>query len=399
MLKIFRKKMVSKFILWGLLILILPAFVMWGGANLSRGKDKAATHVGFINNRRISFDELYQAMSGVRSQIILNYFNQPKALDALLGNRKLLAKLGWDRIIMLDEAKKSNIRVSDKEIIDYIRSHPLFVRNNVFDDKFYTYMLHNSLGLEPRNFEEAVRENIAIQKLGSVLTKDLKVSDTEVADEYKKEFEHIKIAYFIITPKSAIDRVKLDENALRDFYDKHKSELIIKSNLKGAIPDRQATFEESKESIENHLKETEARIIISKDAEDIYKKLVARVENKGDAFGKAASSLGFEVKNSQFLSRGDNLEDIGPVSRVIDSSSNLKDFEISKPMEVKDGYIIFEIVGRQGIESEKFKEEKEEYTKKVRERRSNVIMEEWLRKLEDKTKLAINLEEIEKYYR
>ena len=40
MLKIFRKKIVSKVILWGLLILILPAFVMWGSASMSRSKDK-----------------------------------------------------------------------------------------------------------------------------------------------------------------------------------------------------------------------------------------------------------------------------------------------------------------------------------------------------------------------
>jgi hypothetical protein len=370
MLKVFRKKIVAKFVLWGLLILILPAFVMWGGANLSQPKGKAAAYVGFINNKKISFEKLYKAMSGVRCQIILNYFNQPRVLEALLRDRKLLAKLGWDRIIMLDEAKKLKIKVTNREIINYIRSHPLFMRNGDFDENFYTYILHNSVGVEPRDFEEALRENIAVQKLGSILTKDLTISDAEIADEYEKEFKRIKITYFIITPKSAIDKVTFKKEAVKPG---------------GAI--------------ENYLKEIEARKITLEDVEDIYKKFIERLKNTDATFSRAASSLGFEVKNSQALSRGDNLEDIGDVSPVIDAASVLKDFEISKPAEVKDGYIVFEIVERLDADKERFKKEKDKYAGKIREKKSNAIMEEWLRKLEEKTKPAIKFEEIEQYYR
>lgn len=103
MLKIFRKKIVSRLILWGLLILILPAFVMWGSASMSRSKDKGPSYVGIINNKKISFEQLYQAITGVRSQIILSYYNQPQILDALLNNKPMLAKIAWDRILMLDE--------------------------------------------------------------------------------------------------------------------------------------------------------------------------------------------------------------------------------------------------------------------------------------------------------
>src|SRR3989338_10475107 len=82
MLKIFRKKIVSKIILWGLLILILPAFVMWGNASMSRSKEKGPKYAGRIDDKKVSLGEFYGALAGVRSQIILNYFNQPKILDA-----------------------------------------------------------------------------------------------------------------------------------------------------------------------------------------------------------------------------------------------------------------------------------------------------------------------------
>jgi len=133
MLKLFRKKFVSRFILWGLLILILPAFVMWGSASMSRSKEKGPNYVGTVDNRKVSFDELYQALTGVRSQIILIYFNQPQVLKELLSNKPMLAKVAWDRILMLNKAKELHIKVPDKEVVASIRNHPIFIRNGAFE--------------------------------------------------------------------------------------------------------------------------------------------------------------------------------------------------------------------------------------------------------------------------
>ncbi len=187
MLKLFRKKIVMKTILWGLVIIIVPAFVMWGGASMSRSKEKGPNYVGIVNNRKVSFEEFSAALTGVRSQIILNYFNQPKLLEALLSNKPMLAKLAWDRILMMEEVKKAGIKISDKEVIEALRGHPLFLRNGVFDDRFYAYMLRNNIGLEPRAFEEIVRGNISLQKLSTSLTKDIKLSDEEILAEYNKD--------------------------------------------------------------------------------------------------------------------------------------------------------------------------------------------------------------------
>ncbi len=399
MLKIFRKKFVSRFILWGLLILILPAFVMWGNASLSRSKDKGPNYVGIIDNRKVSFDELYAALSGVRSQIILNYFNQPQILDALLNNRPMLAKIAWDRILMLNKTKRLRIKVSDKEVIAFIRGHPLFVRNGVFDDRFYSYMLHNNIGLEPRAFEETVRDNVAIQRLAAYLTKDLKISDEDVLSEYNRESAKLKISYILMEPKELFDQVNVDENAVKEFYEKHKNELLIKSNLKGALPDRAATFEESRDTIEKYFKEVGARKIQREKSESVYGKILERIKDNNETFEKAASQLKFTVKNTDFFSGTDKLDDIGDALVIASAASNLKIFEVSKPVETGKGFVIFETIQKKDPDEESFKKDKEEYAKKVRERRSNSFMEDYLRKLENNANLAIKLEEIDKYYR
>ena len=396
MLKLFRKKIVMKVVLWGLIIIVVPAFVLWGGASMSRSKGKGPGYVGFVNNRKVSFDELSNALSGVRSQIILNYFNQPKVLDALLSNKPILAKLAWDRILMMEEVKKAGIKMSDKEVVGALRSHPLFLRNGAFDDRFYAYMLRNNIGLEPRAFEEIVRENLALQRLSSSFTKDTKLSDDDILSEYKKDFAKIKISYILLDPKDYLDKVSIDKNAVKDFYDKNKGELMVKSNLKDAIPDRPATFEESKADIEKYFKEVEARKMLKTRSDEIYKELLERTGKRGGTFVSAASKLGLNVKDTDFFSRKDSVEAVGDTPVIVEASYGLKDFELSKPLEIGKGYIIFEVVNKKAADEEAFAKDKEEYSKKMLEARSNLMMEKWLKGLEEKAKLAIKLEDADK---
>lgn len=398
MLKLFRKKIVMKIILWGLVIIVVPAFVMWGGASSSRSKGNGPDYVGFVNNRKVSFDELSNALSGVRCQIILNYFNQPRVLDALLANKPILAKLAWDRVLMLEEVKKAGIKISDKEVVEALRSHPLFLRNGVFDDKFYTYVLRNNIGLDPRAFEEIERENISLQKLSATFTEGIKLSDDDILSGYKRDFAKIKISYILLEPKDYMDEVSIDEAAVKDFYEKNRAEIMVKSNLKGAIADRPATFEESKADIEKYFKEAKARLMLKDRSSEIYKELLER-KNKGETFAKAASRLGLSVKDTGFFSRKDSLEALGDAPVVVEASYGLKDGELSKPLEIGKGYVIFEIAGREDASEETFAKEKEEYSKKMLEAKNNLVMAKWLKDLEEKAKLAIKLEEIEKYDR
>jgi len=399
MLKIFRKKAVRQFVLWGLLILILPAFVMWGSASMSRSREKGPDRVGTINNRKISFEELQEALSGVRTQIILNYFNQPKILDALINNRPMLAKLAWDRIILLNEAVKLRIRAADKEVVEAVRTHPLFSRNGAFDPAFYSYILRTNIGLEPRAFEETMRENLMLQKLAARITKDLKVYDEEALSEYNKEFEKIKISYIMIEPGQAGVEIVISEKTAMEFYESHKNDLTVKSTLKGALPDRVATFEEARPTIEKYLKEVEARNMVREKTDETYKKLLDRIQNRNEVFEKAVERLGLTAKETEFFSSADKAGDIGEPGEIYAAARNLKEFELSKPLETGKGFIIFEIVAKKAADEEAFKKDKEDYIKKVQSRKVTQIMQDWLKKQEDAAKLAINMEDIDRYYK
>jgi hypothetical protein len=206
---------------------------LWGTGSLSRSREKGPSFVGLINKKRVSFEELYESLVAIRSQIILNYFNQQQLFDALLKNKPLLAKLAWDRLIMVRETKTYKIKIPDTSVIDYIRSHPIFSRNGQFDERLYEYILRYNIGLGPRGFEEAIRQNMAIQRLKDIVTKDIKVTDEELLNEYKKESEKFDEEKFKKErgefAKKYIEKKK--SKALDDWFAKISLKTSLKINL------------------------------------------------------------------------------------------------------------------------------------------------------------------------
>lgn len=400
MLKFFRQKHIAKIIFWGTLILILPAFVWWGTGSLGGSKNKGPSYVGTIGGEKISFDDFAGSVISIRCQIILNYFNQPEILNAFLKNKPFLAKLAWDRLIMLEEAKKYDIKISNKELVDTIRSHPIFNRNGKFDDKVYDYVLRYNLALEPRSFEEMVRQNLEIQRLNDIFTYDLKPTDEEILEEYMKDNGRFRIAYIMVDLKDFTGKVTIDESAIKDYYEKNKAQIMLTPKSKeDKTPPRPATFDEAKDNIKSFLIDVEARTLAYKHATELHKNIEDLAANDKASFDEAASKLGLAVRTTPFFSKSDKIEDLGELTAVADIASSLKPAEISRPASTEKGIIIFKVLEIEKPDDEKVKAARDDYSKKALDRKKIGTLEDWLRRLEKDAKLNIDFNDYEKYYR
>ncbi len=401
MLKVFRNKNVAKAVLWALLILILPAFVLWGTGSLGRNDKKGPAYAGTIENKRISFDDFAQSIFSIRCQVILNYFNNAKALDQLLKNKPFVGKLAWDRLIMLKKAKAARIRVSDQDVVKFISSHPLFLRNGKFDDRVYEYFLKNSLGLYPRNFEEMIRENLMIQKLTETITKDVKIADDEVLRSYERDNLKFKIAYILVPSAGLADKVAASEEEIKDFYETHKQNFTIQAkdakNKEGTK--NIASFEETKEMIRSFLLEDKARPLALESANKTCDKLNELMAKNKLSFEAASAKLGLKLQESMPFTKADYLEGIGEADGVAAMAVKMKKDEISKPAEVRKGALIFKVAETQPFSQEMFKKEKEDYAKQALTNKKNSYMEDWLRDHEKSANLKIDLNDYDKYYK
>ena len=338
MLRIFRKKHVARMILWAILILILPAFVIWGAGGMGRSRDKGPTYAGLIDKKKVSFDDFAESITAIKAEVLLNFFNQPKVLDSFLKNKPFLGKLAWDRLIMSKEARKYRIKVTDAEVVKSIETHPIFSRSGKFDSGIYKYVLRNNMGIDPRTFEEIIREDTAIKKMHELLTKDITASPAEILGAYKVNNEKFKISYVIF------------EKSLGAEYAKGE-----------------------------------------------YKKIMD-LTSGGANFEDACSKLGLKAQETPVFAKSDYLEGIGEAVEVIGTAVKLKVGDVSAPVETRKGFLVFRVVDVQGYDEENFKKEKEEYSKRILEFKSNKFLENWLRDLESKNTLNIDLKDYEKYY-
>ncbi|MDD5422163.1 MAG: peptidylprolyl isomerase [Candidatus Omnitrophota bacterium] len=401
MLKILRQKHISKIVFWALVILIMPAFVLWGTGNLGGGKSKGPKYAGLVDNKKVTFDEFAQSLNCVKAQILMNYFNQPQALDMFMKDKDLMGRLAWDRILMAGEARKNKIKVTDAEVIKAIKTHPMFVRNGKFDDRLYEYVLRNNLGLYPRNFEEVMRENLTIQKMHDIVAKDIKVADAEALDDYRKNNEKYALVYVIIPAENFMDKSKVEDSEINDYYEKHGSEFLMpaKDPETKQITLKTAELKDVYESVKTRLALDRAKPLATDYAWELREKIVEEMNMDFLSFEDAVSELGFSLEQTKLFSRPDYVEGIGEGSALVDAAFKLKKNEISEVVDARKGAVIFKILEIAPYDAEKFDKEKEEYKNKLINEKRIEVLEGWINSLKKKAKLNIDLSDYEKYYR
>jgi peptidyl-prolyl cis-trans isomerase D len=401
MLKVFRNKNVTKVVLWGILILILPAFVMWGSGSLGGSKNKGPTYAGKIDGRKISFETFGQSITGVKCQVILNFYSQPKMLDEILNNKELVGKMAWDRLIMGREAKKAGVKVPNDEIVKFITTHPIFIRNGQFDTRVYDYVLQR-VPIDPRSFEEIIRESIAIQKLNDSLAKGITVTDEEAFEVYRKENEKIKLSYVVFAADSFAEKATVDDAKMKEYYDANAVEFTIPSKVleDGTVSEGGvAKFEDVKDNIKGFLAAVEARKLALKAAEEEHAKIKDLMAKDKVTFEQAIETEKLKKAETVFFARNEYIDGIGEAFPLTDAAVKLKPGEISAPVETRKGAVIFTVAEVQKSDEEKFKKEKEDYSKKIVSSKKINILEKWLRQLELTNPAIIDFRDYEKYYR
>ena len=221
MLKIMRRKDIMKKILWGLAIIIIPAFVLWGTGSLSK-KRYPYKYVGTIGGKKITAEAFVKSLKDVRIGLFINYAGQPQVLNKVLGDRPLMNRLAWENLLINELARENRVAVTNEEVVNFVTRHPLFARGGSFDGKVYDYILKNSLGMTPRAFEEGVRNFLVNAKFKASVVKNIDAGDKEVKDAYRKEVEKASFFYVQIDGKDFLDKAKVPNEDISRYYAKHK---------------------------------------------------------------------------------------------------------------------------------------------------------------------------------
>jgi len=196
--------------MWVLAILIIPAFVIWGAGSSGKDKGNKPDYAGKLFGKKVSYDDYYDMWNVSRDYAVKSFGNNVPV--------EFIDQMAWSRIILIEEAKRQNLRATDREVVEKITSFPAFQRNGSFDKRLYKSMLQDTA----RSFEEKLRDDLLISKLKDKITFDIKVNDEDVKNEYKKKFEKIKSSYALIPFIDSEKDAQYDDSVLENFYEQNK---------------------------------------------------------------------------------------------------------------------------------------------------------------------------------
>lgn len=348
MLKLLRKKKVAKRIFYILSALIIPAFVVWGSASVLN-KDKGPNSAGTMFGKKVSYEDFRHAMNAWKMQIRLQYGEDgEKGLGTLFDP----IEGAWDRLILLHEVKKRQIRVSDKELVALITSLPFLQKDGVFSNQNYDLFLQYSVGMPARQFEDQMRQNLQMASLYKEITAGVSVSDDEVRKEYEKQFVQTKIKYVLFSPADNRKDLLVAEEEIKQAYDKSKEKFKVPPQInvlyvtmdfkEGMTPEEEKKAEETMKGILKGARSSDLK--------------------------QAAAKAGLEVKETGFFGFDDPVPGLGWMPQLKNLLFDTPQGKLTDVVVTDRGIYLFNILEKKKDYIPEFKEAKT----RIRE----VLMEE-----------------------
>jgi peptidyl-prolyl cis-trans isomerase D len=230
MLKVFRDNL--KYLSW-VLWLVIVVFVLFVfvdfGATVPTGStiptDAAAT-VGDIDVTFGEFERSYRQAEETYRQIYGDQFNRELAQQMGLP-MTVLDSLVADKIL-LQEADRMGLRVTDEEVRQAILEYPAFqaASGGFIGEERYRQILRSN-GFTVDSFEQMIRTQLLGQMVRDVLSANLFISDDDVLASYKDQVEQAKIRFVQLPASSMASEVIASPEEIEAYFEEHKEELRI----------------------------------------------------------------------------------------------------------------------------------------------------------------------------
>jgi peptidyl-prolyl cis-trans isomerase D len=362
MLKILRVHATS-WIIKIILGAIVIVFVFWG---VGSWKSQKAMRVAVVNEEVITLDAYREAYNNILEQLKRQFGNRltDEMLEMFQVEKQALETV-ISETLLLQEAKKLDLRVSSKELADAIKKITAFQRAGIFDNRLYQRILSLNR-IAPEEFEKAQKDGMLVDKVRSLIIGSVKVSDEEARQWYDWNQTAVDIDYVLFDPEKYKD-IKPSDKDLKDYFEGHKDDYKTEPKVKVRYirfdPDAykskvEISQEEVKEYFDTHpdefktSKTVEARHILLKTEpksapEDVEKRRkeardIMVMAKGGKDFAELAKqySEGPTKDNGGYLGVFDRKAMVKPFA---DKAFSMKAGEISEPLKTRFGWHIIKV--------------------------------------------------------
>lgn len=395
MLDVMRRHAQS-WVIKGIFVIIIIVFVLFWTE--PREKGSGLQVVAVVDGSKITMSEyrrsydnlanIYRSIyrEGLSDEVLKMLKLREKALDKLVDSR-----------LLLKEADRLGLRVSDAELVDSITKYPAFQKDDVFDKAQYLAVLRANR-LTPDEFEDGQRKNMLISKVEGIIKEGVKVSDDEVWDSYVKQKEKVNVEIIKIDPKDLLRDAKVSEDEAKGYFSKNKDRLKLPTRVKTEFitlktedaekgmtvteDDLRKFYEKNRdlfkkpEGGEKPFEEVMAQVAVlfrREKTEEVMRERVYKLREdaaKAKSFEEVATKEKLPVTKTGFFAAGDMVEGIGVNPDFYREAFILKAGEVSQPVKTPVGYLILTVTERQEARIPEFEEVKEKAVAAVAEKKA-----------------------------
>lgn len=182
-------------VLW-IVIIAFVALEFTGAGPLSQLAGPDGDMAASVGDAEISYPEFerqFRMLEDRYRQMFGEQWSSDMAEQLNVG-RQALEQL-VNRRVLLMEAERLGLRVSDDEVRKAVLEIPVFQSEGRFigSDRYRQTLRSN--GYTPESFEAAVRDDLLTGKISQILAQNLYITDAEVEEAYRQQVERARIRY------------------------------------------------------------------------------------------------------------------------------------------------------------------------------------------------------------
>lgn len=207
-------------------VLLLPFIIFFHASARAPSRGPGGT-AGVVFGKSIAWDLFQQQRIWVRRQWENRLGQIPESLEGLL------TQYTWDRIVLLEEARRRRLRVNDRQLATFIQQLPPFQEQGRFVRERYARFLR-AMSISPELFESLLRDDLVIEQLMNGVKASVSVTDEDVQAAYRRAHERLtaSVMVFEVGSFTAAAEAAVTEEELRARYDAHPEEIRVPEQIR-----------------------------------------------------------------------------------------------------------------------------------------------------------------------
>lgn len=342
-------------------------FLVWGRGDKGVG---GVAYAAKVNGTKIPLEEFQKSYYRLRSIYDQIYGRSlSPEMEKQLGIKKVALDNLIDTVLIRKEAKKMGISVSKDEVAAAVAAVPAFQKDGAFNFQQYQQVLRSNR-MTPTEFEDAQKEELLIKKARDKVKDQVKVSDNEALQAFKKQNDKVDLQFVSFAPSDVIKEVAASEQDLNSYLQSHQEQFKtpeqvslqyavvdpakIASSVSVTDEEAQTWYQKNIDRYQgkggilpfNEVKDqAKADAKRNKAAKQAYE-LAADAVNRNlptSNIGAAAQSLGAKVAETPLFAGANPPAQLAGEADVVKRAFTLKQGELGGPIETPRGIYILKV--------------------------------------------------------